>query len=341
MMKRFALSMRKWPLFYRFLCVILSFVILESLVIFVNLTHGGDRGIATILLLSGILAAWLLKPIKAFAIDICFLVCFITIHILLNGYSFVVPYAISIGVVTDLLAVWCFVTLIKAMDAIRELSQVKEQFLANINHEMRTPLMGVMGHLELLEETDASEEQRELLRHANYCGKELERLINNILCAAPVDVPPPHIQTFQLRQAVHDGLNCINVLGCQVHIDVDLDIIVSADRAQVCQVVRNLVSNAIKYAGEKPVLVSGWKRESGEAVVCIQDRGPGIPAELLPSLFQKFSRLAYADGPARGIGLGLYICKRFVENMRGRIWVESSGVEGEGSAFCFTLPCAL
>jgi signal transduction histidine kinase len=108
-----------------------------------------------------------------------------------------------------------------------------------------------------------------------------------------------------------------------------------------CQIVRNLLSNAFKYAPkDSPVTVCIWQ-DGAFALICVQDKGPGIPINQLPFLFQKFSRLECdIAGPIRGIGLGLYICRRLVENMGGHIWVESTGIDGEGCQFYFTIPCA-
>ena len=75
--------------------------------------------------------------------------------------------------------------------------------------------------------------------------------------------------------------------------------------------------------------------------ICVKDSGPGIPPEEIPFLFEKFVRLKRdLSGTVRGTGLGLYMSKLLVEAMSGRMWVESSGIPGEGSRFCFTLPCA-
>ncbi len=80
---------------------------------------------------------------------------------------------------------------------------------------------------------------------------------------------------------------------------------------------------------------------TSQVYICVQDSGPGIPASEIPILFGKFVRLKRdLVGNIRGTGLGLYICKQLVEAMEGRIWVESSGIPGQGSRFCFTLSAA-
>jgi signal transduction histidine kinase len=120
---------------------------------------------------------------------------------------------------------------------------------------------------------------------------------------------------------------------------------VYADKQYLCQVLRNLISNVFKYAPEQtPLLISATPiaQEAGttpQVCISVQDAGPGIPPAEQQFLFQKFIRLKRdLSSTVRGTGLGLYICKELLAKMDGRIWVESSGKEGEGSRFSFTLP---
>lgn len=125
------------------------------------------------------------------------------------------------------------------------------------------------------------------------------------------------------------------------------------------QVLRNLLSNAYKYSPEntsvevsatilaQPTCIPSSAEcaaegaSSPEACISVKDEGPGIPPDLIPLLFGQFVRLPRdLGGSVRGSGLGLYISKSLVEAMGGRIWVESSGIAGQGSRFCFTLPSA-
>jgi len=114
-------------------------------------------------------------------------------------------------------------------------------------------------------------------------------------------------------------------------------------------VLRNLLSNATKYAAhDTPIIVSAAlygalvqrDHPSPEICISVKDSGPGIPPENISSLFGQFVRLQRdISGKVRGTGLGLYVSKQLVEAMGGKIWVESTGVAGEGSTFRFTLPC--
>jgi signal transduction histidine kinase len=121
---------------------------------------------------------------------------------------------------------------------------------------------------------------------------------------------------------------------------------VRADRQFFHQILWNLLSNACKYSPPHTTVTVGAQQETGasqQESVCIwvQDAGLGIAPNEIPFLFRKFGRLKRDQaGTVPGAGLGLYICKQLVEAMGGRIWVESSGVVGEGSRFSFTLPGA-
>jgi len=147
------------------------------------------------------------------------------------------------------------------------------------------------------------------------------------------------VREFDLGHVVTDVLRHLDAVDHPIHTDILDSIIVRGDSQQVGQVVRNLLSNCFKFSPpDAPVVVRIWQ-DGASAYVCIQDKGPGIARECIPLIFQKFSRLECdVAGPVRGIGLGLYICRRFIENMGGRIWVESKGIKGDGSTFYFTLP---
>jgi signal transduction histidine kinase len=113
--------------------------------------------------------------------------------------------------------------------------------------------------------------------------------------------------------------------------------VLSADRARIMQVFRNLLSNAEKYSEPRTAIELRAEVSNGEVVFSVIDQGPGIPVEEHPRLFQRFSRLATIGREAvRGSGLGLYISRRIVEAHGGRIWVESES--GRGSVFRFSLP---
>jgi signal transduction histidine kinase len=246
----------------------------------------------------------------------------------------------------------------RAYEHQQHLNQLKDQFLVNVSHELRTPLTQMYGYLELLlmyaDKIDATE-RTIFLKHAISGCEELTLLINNVLDAIQLDrgARPPRLQTVSVTRMVNDVMEQFDPrvrLNYDIHVDVAEALQVKADPQYVRQVLRNLLSNAYKYAPpHTQVVVTAMVKEttsqaghpSQQVTICVKDQGPGIAPDDIALLFEKFVRLKCdVSGPVRGTGLGLYISKQLVEVMQGRIWVESSGIAGQGSCFCFTLPIA-
>jgi signal transduction histidine kinase len=240
----------------------------------------------------------------------------------------------------------------------QRLNLLKDQFLANVNHELRTPITEVYGYLNLLlenpDQLDSALQTTFLKRALSGC-EELTLMVNNILDIVYLDsqMKPPSLQEISVEKTVTEVLEQFDprkLQNYEMRILVDETLFVWADVQLVRQVLRNLLSNAFKYAPQQTLIVVSTQTDkypplanvpASSVVISVRDHGPGIPAEDLPFLFKKFVRLKRdLTGSVRGTGLGLYISKRLVEAMGGCIWVESSGVPGEGSCFCFTLPLA-
>jgi signal transduction histidine kinase len=237
------------------------------------------------------------------------------------------------------------------------LNELKDQFLLNVNHELRTPLTEIHGYLDLLTEYRGQLDetiQNTFIDHAVHGSEELLQLVSNVLDAIRGDIfrKEPQYEELTMAQMINEVMalfepNKQQDYDLRVHISESL--MVKADRQFLHQVLVNLLSNAFKYSPRgTPITISaeplvssqgnGTQEDLPKVLVCVQDGGPGIPPADIPLLFGKFVRLKRdMVGSVRGTGLGLYISKQMVENMGGRIWVESTGVPGEGSRFCFTL----
>jgi signal transduction histidine kinase len=238
----------------------------------------------------------------------------------------------------------------------RRLNEMKDQFVLNVSHELRTPLTQVYGYLELLgtyHNTLTSDKQMEYIRKATQGCEVLLPLINAILDAAGTGshMTPPQAQELLVADLVHEVLEEFEPLQRQehpVHLEIAEGLVVQADPQSLCQVLRNLLYNAFKYTPpQTTVRVVAMRCDpaaqrpdgTSQVCICVQDTGPGIPPEDIPLLFEKFVRLKRdLAGSVRGTGLGLYVSKQLVEAMGGSIWVESSGIPGQGSRFYFTLP---
>ena len=237
----------------------------------------------------------------------------------------------------------------------KQLNQLKDQLLVSINHELRTPLTGALGYLELLLDFEGELDaltHNIFLKNAFRNCQELQFLVNNVLDAVNADKKYDAILTEKVAvlAVVWDILEQFDPRAREEHpvsVDIAEYLTVYANKQYLHQILRNLLSNAFKYSPKSsPVNVSATHLVSGEdkedtILISVKDVGPGIPPEELPLLFGQFVRLKRdISGSTRGTGLGLYVSKQLVQEMRGTIWVESSGVDGEGSRFCFTLPAS-
>ena len=251
----------------------------------------------------------------------------------------------------------------------QQLDGLKDQFITNVNHELRTPVMTIQGYIELLRlrHTHLSPEQLTTsLEQASQTGYTLLGLLNSILDVRNIseEMPPFTPEIVPFKTALDQALVLIdpregNFSQRELLVQFDQQLSIAGEPVRIQQILTNLLTNAGKYspAGtpieiralpvmEAPPKVKGRRggRQSVQRAmveITVRDFGHGISPEQIPLLFNRFVRLPRdLASSISGNGLGLYLCRILAESMEGRIWVESAGVEGEGSTFHLRLPAS-
>jgi two-component system sensor histidine kinase ResE len=228
----------------------------------------------------------------------------------------------------------------------KELDKMKEEFLHSITHDLRNPLGSIIGFLEFLLKGVVgvlNPQQKGMVESMHKSANRLMTLVNNILDVAKMET---HDLELNLKESSLAGLasRSVDILGSLAkrrgivcELDAAEEFTTVCDPDQIERVITNLLGNAIKFAPDDGRIVVHVSDLGPEMRVCVEDNGPGIPSTHLEKIFAKFEQV---PGQKRGgTGLGLTICKRFVEAHKGRIWVESE--LGKGARFYFTIPKSL
>jgi signal transduction histidine kinase len=234
-------------------------------------------------------------------------------------------------------------------EANRELSaasQHKSEFLANMSHELRTPLNAIIGFSEVLSDRmfgELNEKQEEYLKDINASGGHLLSLINDILDLSKIEAGRMELELteFDLPTAIENALTLVRERAGRrsivLHTSIDERLgQIQADERKIRQVVLNLLSNAIKFTPEGGRIDVRAVPEDGFVAVSVSDTGIGIAPDDQEKVFEEFRQVGTAAKKVEGTGLGLTLCRKFVELHGGRIRVKSE--LGVGSMFTFSLP---
>jgi signal transduction histidine kinase len=247
----------------------------------------------------------------------------------------------------------------------QQLDKLKDEFLVTASHELRTPLSAISGYSSLLKRHSSRIDPQQITRYATKIAgatQQLTDLVNSMTEAAKIGTVDKkldlQIGPVQMHAAVEMAVNMLSVnIEQKIMTQVGTDLWVSGDPLRVRQVITNLLDNAAKYSptdGRIEVIAGTTilskvdlpedqydvevSRHLPVVLVQVHDEGEGVEVEDQQKIFEKFVRASRSlTTPVRGSGLGLFICRRYIEAMGGRLWLQQSS-PGEGSVFSFYLP---
>ena len=228
--------------------------------------------------------------------------------------------------------------LIQARDKAEMMDRLKSAFLANMSHEIRTPLNAIVGFSDLLVETEELEERQEYIKIVRENNDLLLQLISDILDLSKIEAGTfeftnGDVDVYLLCEDIVRSMRMKAKEEVELVLDNHLPVChVISDRNRIHQVISNFVNNAMKFTSEGSIHV-GYQLKDSELEFYVEDTGIGIEKEQLPHIFERFVKL---NTFVHGTGLGLSICQSIVEQLGGRIGVDSE--KGKGSRFWFTIP---
>ena len=237
--------------------------------------------------------------------------------------------------------------LTKANEELKSLDKMKDEFLSNISHELKTPLVSIIGYTELIDEEelgDINDKQRDALDTIIRNSERLRRLVDSLLYMSMAQAGTVEYEfgDVSISGIIDDAILDMKPLienkglsiGKEVHTELPL---IRGDKDKLTDMLTNLIDNSIKFTPSGGKITLSAFAEDDNIHITVADTGIGISKELIPNLFQKFYQIdASTTRKYGGTGLGLYICRNIVDVHKGRIWVESE--ENIGTKVHLVLP---
>ncbi len=237
-------------------------------------------------------------------------------------------------------------TIAANIENVKAMEQSRLELIANVSHDLRTPLAVIQGYAEtlLLKKSSLSENEKEhftgiVVKNASKLKKLVDELFELSKLEARAIVP--NFEQFSIAELLLDNVMRYRILadekGITIHTDIPKDTrLVYADVGLIDRVLQNLIDNALNFTPPKGTVIAGLKPMNGDIEVSIADNGVGIPPEKLPHIFERYTHAEYKGAGNAGIGLGLAIIKKILELHNTVVHVKSN--VAEGSIFYFNLP---
>ena len=231
---------------------------------------------------------------------------------------------------------FAFWYLFRTVSKMRTIEEMKDDFVSNMTHELKTPIAIAYSANDALLNYDTDNDPQKKVTYLNIANKQLKRLgelVENILAMSmerrkTMKLKPEEIRLHSFVVEIAAAQLMRGDKKITINVDVDKDVSVEADRTHLSNILNNLIDNAIKYSGDSvEITITGNIQE-----ISVRDNGIGIPSKSIPYLFNKFYRVPHGNRQdVRGYGIGLYYVKSFLDKMGWTIEVKST--EGEGSVF--------
>ena len=229
-------------------------------------------------------------------------------------------------------------------DSLLETERQRRDFIANISHELKTPMTSIAGYTDgILDGTIPQKDERKYLQIISDESHRLSRLVRRMLDISQIQSQEMHKEDFDLCESMRIALlsmeQKINQRGLDVEADIPEDsVMVRGDNELITQVVYNLLENATKFAADKSTLYLGLTCQGEKAIVTVRNTGNTIPAQEIPLLFERFHKSDKSRSVDKdGYGLGLYVVKTILNQHKEKITVTS---ENGVTAFSFTVQMA-
>jgi signal transduction histidine kinase len=225
----------------------------------------------------------------------------------------------------------------------RTADEMKSTFISIVSHELRTPVALIKGYASTLRRDDAkwdkatiSDSLAVIEEEADRLGKMVDDLLDaSRLQAGGMSINRADISIPMIAKRVAQRFSTQSKKHTIIADFPEKFPIVLSDETRIEQVISNLVSNAMKYAPNGEIRITGSTRPE-QVIICVSDQGPGIEAKDLPHIFDRFYRSTNAVKQTKGAGLGLYLARAIIEAHGGRIWADPK--PDSGARICFSLP---